>query len=110
MSKPTFLGATLARFLSLPIRSFFVIPVFAAALALACADDAPLVGPVEDPLFDISDGANGGAVSGFFWLTPTVKRSQKNFTGTFDPNLLSINPTIQICKIAGDGPDGLPQG
>jgi hypothetical protein len=59
-----------------------------------------------DVAFDIVDGANGGAVEGFYWLTPTVKKNQKNFSGTFDPNFLTLSPTIQICKINGTTGDG----
>ncbi|NNG16343.1 MAG: hypothetical protein HKM89_07675, partial [Gemmatimonadales bacterium] len=77
----------------------------------SCRDEPIGVGEPDQqgemgPQFDISDGANSGAVAGFFWLSPTVKKGPKTFAGTFDPNFLTLNPTIDICKINGTTGDG----
>ena len=62
------------------------------------------VGPLTSASAIIGDGAHAGAADGFFWLTPTVKKSQKVFSGTFDPNFLTLTPTIDICEINGGDP------
>ena len=81
--------------------------VAAALLITSCVAENPTGVPVDlEAAFDISDGANGGEVDGFFWLTPTLKKGPKNFSGTFDPNLLSLNPMIHICQINGTAGDG----
>jgi hypothetical protein len=69
-----------------------------ALWATACSTDSPMQArsPGQNAAFTISDGGNNGSVSGFFWLTPTVKGGQKTFTGTFDADL---SPSIDICRI-----------
>jgi hypothetical protein len=85
------------------------IAIVALSLLLAtCTNDSSVTPPLDDidVTFDIGDGANSGPVDGFYWLSPTVKKSQKNFDDPFDPNLLSLNPTIEICKINGGTGEG----
>ncbi len=71
----------------------------------SCADHNLPTTVDEDtsPVFVIDDGANGPmTVPGFFWLPPTVPPPPPAFGGTFDPNLLTLGLTIDICRAAGN--------
>lgn len=62
----------------------------------ACTGDMTSPTPGNEGLSAISDGANSGAVPGFYFLPPMVPA--RPFSGTFDAGL---QPRVEICELAG---------
>src|SRR5882762_4449313 len=85
---------------SLRCRLASLVPVLLIAGACASAD-RPTV-PRSGPEFAISDAVHANGTPGFYFLPPIV--AQPAFSGTFDPDIATLNPQIAICDIT-DGPD-----
>src|SRR5882762_87736 len=85
---------------SLTSRVAWLIP--ALLIVEACASGDRPTAPRLGPEFAISDGVHEGGTPGFYFLPPVV--AQPTFSGTFDPDIATLNPQIAICDIT-DGPD-----
>src|SRR5689334_14553745 len=80
--------------------------VVSTLLLSACGKDISLTDPsgrdfASAPVHAISDAANSGGRSGFYFLPPIVRNPV--VTGTFDGNL---TPEVQICRLNAGACDG----
>src|SRR6266705_3129165 len=85
---------------SLTSRVAWLVP--ALLIVEACAPGDRPTAPRPGPEFAISDAVHEGGTAGFYFLPPMV--AQPAFSGTFDPDIATLNPQIAICDIT-NGPD-----